>query len=220
LDRETFREGRILGDIGDMQLKRLVPIALTALFITNLLFFTYPAYGQSHVEVTFDWEVGVEIPQGEASYISITVTNTQKKLVTLTFVGVRFDWLDENTYIYGGGSENNLTLKPGSSASYQISFNIPEKTSPGNHSVFILVVYNVEEEGGEIEYHQIIEVKPGVNVVAIVTVTETEVVVITVNEQEGLEGASRWPITLAAFFGLIALITVIIAYVRKKRSRR
>jgi hypothetical protein len=127
--------------------------------------------------------------------------------------------MDEDAYLYGSGSEREHSLQPDGSAQYQIYFSVPKDAAPGSHSAFLSVVYTLEEEGG-IEYHQVIEVKPGVHIVGVVTLTETEVVVVTVSEQMRATGSSQWPIMLSALFGLIALAVVIVAIFRKRWLRR
>ena len=196
-----------------MRMKHLIPLLMLGLFLT------LPAHGQSHVEVDLSWGEEANVPQAGSSYVTVTVTNVQDQPLTLMFVGVRFDWMSENAYLYGDGSEIERALEPDGSASYRIYFNVPENAPPGFHSAFLSLVYTVEEDGGATEYHQVVEVKPGVNVVAVVTLTETEVVVVTVSEQGGAAAPSRWPIALAALLGLIALIVVIVAAYRKRRIR-
>lgn len=176
-----------------------------------------PTHGASHVSVEVAWGVDNPVQGGEANIV-VNVRSLWNQPLTLKFVGVRLDWMGEDTYLYGGGSELERLMNPGYSVSYSIHFKVPDNAIPGFHPAFVLVVYMVSEEGALVEYHQVVEVRPGLNVVAAVTLTVTEVVTV-MGEASNLNRAGDWRAVSAVLAGLaLALFAVWRWRVRRLRG--
>lgn len=177
-----------------------------------------PMHGAAHLSVEVAWGAGASSP-GAVSNIILTVRNIWDQPLTLRFVGVRFDWMSGDAYLYGGGSELERLMNPGDSASFSVYFNVPDSAAPGFHPASILLVYRVNEGDGLVEYHQFVEVRPGLNVVAAETLTLTETKVVTVNVEGGAVNASRvggWPVLSTFLAGLAALLFAV--WKRKARG--
>jgi hypothetical protein len=182
-------------------------VTLTLLFSAALTHITLPVHGASHVGVEVAW--GGDVPtQGGVATIIVNVRNLWSQPLTLRFVGVRLDWMGEDTYLYGGGSELDRLMNPGDIASYSMRFTVPDDASPGFHPAYILVVYTVSEEDMLVEYHQVVEVRPGLNVVAAVTLTVTEVVTVP-GEASNVNRVKDWRALSTLLAGLaLALFAV------------
>ena len=156
------------------------------------------------------WRDGDALPPGSVSIVDVTVTNGFDGGVTLRFVGVRFDWMDEGVYLYGGGSEKPHMLNPGESITFGIGFNVPERVEPGPHRVYLALVYEVDGE----EHREVVQVEPPFNVIEVVTVTFTETFITTVYSQPSGEAAPPrrplWALIGVAAAGGLALILFLV----------
>ncbi|MEM2962777.1 MAG: hypothetical protein QXY01_07180 [Candidatus Bathyarchaeia archaeon] len=178
-----------------------------------------PAYASDEgLELGLSWRDGDALPPGAVSILDVTVTNGLGVGLTLRFVGVRFDWMDEGVYLYGGGSEKPHRLDPGVSVTFGIGFNVPGDTPAGPHSVYLALVYEVDG----VERREVVQAEPPFNVVEVVTVTFTETLTTTVYAQPGAETPPQrrplWALVGVAVSGASALI-LFLAY-RRSVSRR
>ncbi len=147
-------------------------------FLVSVIIF-YSAYSvfadEDRLDLRLAWRDGDALPAGAFSTVNVTVTNRFVDPVALGFVGVRFDWMDEGIYLYGGGSEEPHQLFSEESIIFSIAFDVPKDAEAGPHRVYIALVYLVNGE----EFREVIQVEPPFNVIDIVTVTFTETVLTT-----------------------------------------
>jgi hypothetical protein len=168
--------------------------------------------------LSLSWRDGDALPPGAVSIVDVTVSNRLEKGLMLRFVGLRFDWMNEGIYFYGGGSEKPHRLDPGGSITFGIGFNVPGDVAAGSHMVYLVLVYDVDG----VEHREVVQVEPPFNVVEVVTVTFTETCTTTVYTRP-LEEASPqqrplWALIGVAASGASALI-LLLAY-RRSMSRR
>jgi len=194
-------------------------IVITSAIILSLL----PAASASDsIKLDINFNDGMILNQGAVSTITVTIANTAERQVKLNFVGLRFDWLPGNVYIYGDNSERERVLSPQETAQYRIAFNIPAEVTAGMHTPFVVVTYGVESEDGWTGHNEVVEISPGINVVQVVTITQTEVV--TVLKSVSAAGSQLQPnlqtgVAAAAAILLVILIAAL-GLLRRRRARK
>jgi hypothetical protein len=153
------------------------------------------------------WCDGNFLPAGRISSINITIRNVGPSPVKLQFVGLHFDWMPQNAYVYGGGSELEAILPPGGSARYAIPFEIPPDAQPGPHECLAFAKYEVLGEGRL----KVFRPDRGLSVLRVITVTE----VVTKTETVVAKGGQEYGYAALAVLGLaIAAAALLLAKLR------
>lgn len=163
--------------------------------------------GSGGLSAEWIWCDGDSLPAGRASSVNLTIWNSGPNEVKIRFVGLRFDWMPQNTYLYGGGSELEVILPPKGSAKYAIAFEVPPNAAPGPHDCSAFAKY---EALGE-ERLEIFRPYRGLSVIRVVTLTEVVTKTETVAATEG-QGYGNAPL---AVLGLaVAAIALLLAKLR------
>lgn len=206
----------VIYPVGEVLRTRRDALSLTVFLLASIcLASAFPGYALSDgLRLNLVWRDGDALPPGSVSIVDVTVTNGFDRDVTLRFVGVRFDWMDEGVYLYGGGSERPHMLGSGESITFGIGFNVPEEVEPGPHRVYLALVYEVDGR----EHREVVQVEPPFNVIEVVTVTFTETFITTVYSQPSEVAAPPqrrplWALIGVAIAGGLALI-LFLAYRR------
>jgi len=122
-------------------------VALTSLTLI-LLANTALSQTKEALDVSWEWRDPPPFRLGLSSTVSVTIRNVSNATAELKSVGLRFTWMEKGVFYYGGGSDQNRTLAPGESVTYDIGFNIQEIVwLAGKHQAVILIAYDYQIEG-------------------------------------------------------------------------
>ncbi|MEM3574234.1 MAG: hypothetical protein QXQ76_00590 [Candidatus Bathyarchaeia archaeon] len=158
--------------------------------------------GSDDLFVEWVWCDGDLLPPGRTSSVNLTIRNPSANPIKLQFVGLRFDWMPQNAYVYGGGSELEAILPPKGSVRYAIPFEIPPDVVPGFHECLAIAKYEVL---GEVRF-SIFRPDRGLSVLRVITLTE----VVTKTETIIGTGEQGHGYAASALIGLAILAAVLL----------
>lgn len=158
--------------------------------------------GSDDLSVEWVWCDGDLLPSGKTSSVNLTIRNPGANPIKLQFVGLRFDWMPQNTYVYGGGSELEAILPPRGSVRYAIPFEIPPDAAPGPHECSAIAKYEVL---GEVRI-DIFRPDRGLSVLRVITLTE----VVTKTETITATGGQGHGYAALAVLGLAIIAAVLL----------
>jgi len=90
------------------------------------------------LDVRFDWKP-YPIERGGTSALIVTGVNREAQLIQLIFVGVGFDWMKQDVYVYSPESATPKNVTQYASVSVEIGFGVPDDVQPGLHDARVLV---------------------------------------------------------------------------------
>jgi len=159
-------------------------LALLALFALVFCRFSadVEADENSLFAVTWGWKDGTSLSQGQLSSVDLSIRNRDAKTVRLEFVGINFDWMKPDTYVYGGGSERERMLNPGEAVTYSIAFDVPAEAAAGEHKCYAIIFHYKQGDGGWVKSYETVKPDRNLDVIATVVVTLTLTQTVTMAE--------------------------------------
>lgn len=95
------------------------------------------------LDVRFAWKT-YPIERGVPSALAVTAVNKDTPLIQLFFVGLNFDWMQNNTYHYSPESATQRNVTQYASVSFDIGFTVPDDVKPGLHDARVIVDWAVD----------------------------------------------------------------------------
>jgi len=185
-------------------LRRMIGIALSLALIA-IAMAAWSAHaapaGSEGISIEWVWCDGNLLPAGRTSSVNLTIRNPSANPIKLQFVGLRFDWMPQNAYVYGGGSELEVILPPRAFVRYAIPFEIPPDVAPGPHECLAIAKY---EALGEVRI-DVFRPDRGLSVLRVITLTE----VVTKTETIAATGGQGHGYAALAVLGLAIIAAVL-----------
>lgn len=184
-------------------------LALVAMALTTCAANTVNS-GSEGPSIEWIWCDGNFLSAGGTSSINLTIRNPGANPIKLQFVGLRFDWMPQNAYVYGGGSELEVILPPRTFVRYAIPFEIPPDVAPGPHECLAIAKYEVLGEA------RIVVFRPDreLSVLQVITVTE----VVTKTETVAATGGQGHGYAALAVLGLAIIAAILLLAKRLRRQ--
>jgi hypothetical protein len=93
----------------------------------------------NRIEVQYNW-TPKPAEQGKSLSITVSVKNKQASPMTITYVGVHFDWQAQNVYYE---EMSSIVLNTDQVKNFTLSFVVPVNSSIGNHDYSLRIDYTI-----------------------------------------------------------------------------
>jgi hypothetical protein len=124
-------------------------ILVTTLFFITLIPSNAQAQGEiGDVKGAFKDKT---VRQAESGTIEISFMNTGDASIYVGFVGIHFDWMEEEVYFAKGFINNPIYMKPNEIHKELIDFDVDEDVAIGVHSYHLAIQFQEEDQGEPVE---------------------------------------------------------------------
>ena len=124
---------------------KIMLLSFAALLLLSSLGLTlHPVIGQEQQQLDLSWTFDYRpLVSGAANSLNLSILNTALAPVRLLSVGIRFPWMNADTYLSTVSPQTLVDLPPGQEVRYTIPFQIPVEVLTGRYSLVTLLQYQV-----------------------------------------------------------------------------
>ncbi len=113
------------------------------MFLLSVLAFTLqPVVAQTSFDLNWAFDYSPLI-SGAPNSLHLRIHNTALAPVRLSSVGIRFPWMQADTYLSTGGPQTAVNIPPQQEVRYTIPFQIPADVLTGRYSMNTLLQYQI-----------------------------------------------------------------------------
>jgi hypothetical protein len=118
-------------------------ISFIVLLLVSVLAFTLqPVAAQTPFDLNWAFDYS-PLVSGAPNSLHLRIHNTALAPVRLSSAGIRFPWMQANTYLLTGGSQSVVDIPPQQEVTYTIPFQIPADVLTGRYSMNTFLQYQI-----------------------------------------------------------------------------
>ncbi len=130
------------GILESAKAQRYVISFIVLLLVSVLAFTLQPVAAQTPFDLNWAFDYS-PLVSGAPNSLHLRIHNTALAPVRLSSAGIRFPWMQANTYLLTGGSQNVVEIPPQQEVTYTIPFQIPADVLTGRYSMSTFLQYQI-----------------------------------------------------------------------------